>query len=196
MKTASGAQAGEFTEEDFALISSVREEIQKTMKVGCTGRAISQFKEVMDLEYRKATEDDIPRLCQIRKQQLIDEGAEPGINIDDELALYFSAKLGDNSLVEWLLEENGDIIATAAIVFMEFPPSYTNRTGIKGYIANVYTSPAYRGQGIATSLLGKLICEAKDRGVQIVCLEASKFGKPVYRRFGFSETDDWMEMSL
>lgn len=30
-------------------------------------------------------EDDIPRLCQIRKQQLIDEGAEPGINIDDEL---------------------------------------------------------------------------------------------------------------
>lgn len=37
VKTASGAQAGEFTEEDFALISSVREEIQKTMKVGCTG---------------------------------------------------------------------------------------------------------------------------------------------------------------
>lgn len=56
------------------------------------------------MEYRKATEDDIPRLCQIRKQQLIDEGAEPGINIDDELALYFSAKLGDNSLVEWLLD--------------------------------------------------------------------------------------------
>lgn len=37
VKVASEAQAGEFTEEDFALISSVRDEIQKAMKVGCTG---------------------------------------------------------------------------------------------------------------------------------------------------------------
>ncbi len=37
VNTASEAQAGEFAEEDFALIESVRDEIQKTMKVGCTG---------------------------------------------------------------------------------------------------------------------------------------------------------------
>ncbi len=37
VRAAAKAQAGEFAEEDFALIASVREEIQKTMKVGCTG---------------------------------------------------------------------------------------------------------------------------------------------------------------
>lgn len=148
------------------------------------------------MEYRKAAVEDIPELCRLRKQQLIDEGAEPDINIDDELVRYFSAKMGDDSLVEWLLTEDGSIIATAAIVFIEFPPSYTNRTGIMGYVANMYTSPDYRGRGIATSLLEKLVWEAKSRGVQKVCLIASKYGRPVYRRFGFSETDEWMEMDL
>ena len=37
IRVASQVQAGELMEEDFALIQSVRDEIQKTMKVGCTG---------------------------------------------------------------------------------------------------------------------------------------------------------------
>lgn len=37
VKAASDARPGEFAEEDFALVASVRDEIQKTMKVGCTG---------------------------------------------------------------------------------------------------------------------------------------------------------------
>lgn len=37
IKVASEVQTGEFTEEDVALVASVRDEIQKTMKVGCTG---------------------------------------------------------------------------------------------------------------------------------------------------------------
>lgn len=37
IKTASEVRPGEFTEEDFALVEAVKDEIQKTMKVGCTG---------------------------------------------------------------------------------------------------------------------------------------------------------------
>lgn len=37
VKTASEVRPGEFTEEDFALVEAVKDEIQKTMKVGCTG---------------------------------------------------------------------------------------------------------------------------------------------------------------
>lgn len=40
------------------------------------------------MNYRVADERDIPVLCQIRKQQLIDEGSDPGINIDEELPLF------------------------------------------------------------------------------------------------------------
>ncbi len=37
MRIASEVQTGEFTEEDFGLIGRIREEIQNTLRVGCTG---------------------------------------------------------------------------------------------------------------------------------------------------------------
>ena len=148
------------------------------------------------MEYRKATEQDIGILCRIRKQQLIDEGISPSIDIDAELERYFTDKLKDGSLIEWLLVDNETVIATAAIVFMEFPPTYTNKSGIKGYITNMYTAPEYRGQGIATSMLDRLIAEARQRSVHKIWLGASRLGRPVYRKFGFNESSEWMELNL
>ena len=37
IRIASEVQAGEFTEEDFALIDGIKDEVQRTLKVGCTG---------------------------------------------------------------------------------------------------------------------------------------------------------------
>ena len=148
------------------------------------------------MDYRIGTIQDIPVMCQIRKQQLIDEGLSPENNIDKELSRFFEKKMADGSLVEWLLEENGKIIATAAILFVEFPPTYTNQAGIKGYITNMYTDPDYRGKGIASAMLHKLTDEAKKRGVRHILLHASNHGKPVYERFGFTKTDRFMELNL
>ena len=148
------------------------------------------------MNYRIGTKEDIPVMAEIRKQQLIDEGISPDINIDEELLRYFDDKLSDGSLVEWLLEDNDKIVATAAILFLELPPTYTNRSGIRGYITNMYTAPAYRGKGIATSMLEKLIEEARSRCVNKIFLGASSLGKPVYKKFGFMEKDQWMELDL
>ena len=45
------------------------------------------------MEYRLAVEEDIDELCQIRKQQLIDEGISPSVDIDDELHRYFKGSI-------------------------------------------------------------------------------------------------------
>ena len=148
------------------------------------------------MEYREASIQDIDELVMLRKRQLADEGIKPDIKIDDELAAYFTKHLNDASLVEWLVEDDGSIIATAAIVFMEFPPTYTNRTGVKGYITNKYTNPLYRGKGIATKMLDKLVLEARTRGVKKIWLGASEMGRPVYEKFGFIETNECMELTL
>ena len=148
------------------------------------------------MDFRIGTKQDIPVMCRIRKQQLIDEGINPEIGIDKELLCYFEKKISDGSLVEWLLEENGEVIATAAILFIEFPPTYINHSGVKGYITNMYTHPDYRGNGIASTMLSKLTNEAKKRDVKCVWLHASNLGKPVYERFGFTETDRYMELRL
>ncbi|GFZ32947.1 N-acetyltransferase [Clostridium zeae] len=146
--------------------------------------------------YRKANISEIEQLSELRKKQLADEGIEPTIDIDEELKTFFYNKLSDGTLIQWVVEGNGEIIATAAIVFYEFPPTYTNKNGKKGYVTNVYTKDNYRGKGIATTLLDKLVEEAKIAGVTKLWLGASKLGRPVYKRFGFKENDSWLELNL
>lgn len=148
------------------------------------------------MEFRKATIHDMDELIHLRKKQLADEGIEPNIDIDRELYAFFENKLNDGSLRQWLVEVDGGVIACGAVLFYEFPPTYTNRSGIKAYITNMYTEENYRGQGIATSLLTKLVDEAKDSGVTRIWLGASRLGKPVYKKFGFKETDDWLELNF
>lgn len=148
------------------------------------------------MKFRKATINEIDKLIYLRKKQLVDEGIEPNQNIDTELKEFFTNKMNDGSLIEWIVEDNEEMIATGAIIFYEFPPTYTNKSGKKAYITNMYTKENYRGQGIATKLLTKLVAEAKTAGITKIWLGASKLGRPVYKRFGFEETDEWLELNL
>lgn len=147
------------------------------------------------MEYRRANIEDIDILIELRKKQLIDEGISPDNNIDQELYTFFKKTLENDSLVEWILEDNEKVVATGAVIFYEFPPTYTNKSGIKGYVTNMYTSPEYRGRGIATNMLERIVEEAKKRKVEKLCLIASKMGRPIYLKYGFIETDEWLELN-
>ncbi len=148
------------------------------------------------LNYRKATLGDMNELIELRKRQLVDEGIKPSIEIDEELNNFFVNKLSDGSLIQWLVEENEEIIACGAVILYEFPPTYTNKSGKKAYITNMYTKENYRGQGIATSILKRLVAEVETLGVSKIWLGASKMGRPVYKKFGFQETDEWLELNI
>ena len=104
--------------------------------------------------------------------------------------------MSDGSLIEWIVEDNEETIATGAIIFYDFPPSFTNMSGKRGYITNMFTKENYRGQGIATTLLTKLVDEARNVGVSKIWLGASTLGRPVYKKFGFIAADYWMELNL
>ena len=148
------------------------------------------------MNYRLAIKEDIPLLIELRKRQLIDEGQNPDVNMDQELVKFFNNHFADNTLVEWVAEEDGKIVGTAAILLFEFPPAFTNPSGIKGYITNMYTAPEYRGQGLASELLKKVLDEARSRSVKNILLVASDMGKPVYKKVGFEEAGDWMKMNI
>ena len=146
------------------------------------------------MELRFADKNDIPVLCEIRKKQLHDEEPQPNVDIDAALLDYFTRKMESGELTQWVLAENGEIIATAALIDYEFPPSFHTPSGKKGYVANVYTSPAYRRKGLATRLLGVIAEEAKRRGYTLLWLDASQWGRPVYEKFGFREDPEWLRL--
>lgn len=69
--------------------------------------------------YRKAVINDIETLVHLRKLQLMDEGIEPNIDIDRDLYSFFESKLSDGSLVQWLVEDDEEVIACGAVIFYE-----------------------------------------------------------------------------
>ncbi|MDV4152403.1 GNAT family N-acetyltransferase [Clostridium sp. AL.422] len=53
----------------------------------------------------------------------------------------------------------------------------------------MYTKDRYRGRGIAVALLNLLVDEVKKSGCKVIKLQASVHGKPVYKKFGFKESE-------
>ena len=148
------------------------------------------------MHLRLATVADVQWLINSRKQILIDEGQTVTSNINDQLQAYFEKQLTSNNYVQWLVEADEQIVATGAIQFISFPPSFANPTGVRGYICNMYTAAQYRKKGIAQQIVCKLIAEAKGRDVHHLFLIASEMGKPVYKKIGFVENESYMDYLL
>lgn len=145
------------------------------------------------MNFRLATIEDLEIVIALRKQLLIDEGQIASSNIDEELKTFFEHQFSTNQYVQWLVEEDHQVVATGALQLISFPPSYFNPTGIRGYILNMFTHSEYRNRGVAKQLLNQIITEAQKRKVHHLFLIASEMGKPLYKKMGFKENDIYME---
>ena len=154
---------------------------------------------------RKAEKSDIDLLIKIRLDYLTADGMIPPADIETEakttelLRDYFSRHIESGDFIAALCEIDGNIAGVAFLVINERPinPRFMNscKTAV---IYNVLTYPEYRRQGIATKLLELLIDEAKKANTSFIELSASKMGKPVYEKLGFTEKlkSDFTEMKL
>ncbi|MCC7572271.1 MAG: GNAT family N-acetyltransferase [Candidatus Methanofastidiosum sp.] len=153
------------------------------------------------LVFRKATSKDIPDL--IKFKLLLLDGLNENKNKDNleqlkiELESFFKEYIESNKMVSWLVEYEGDVIATSGLVLWRVPPRYDCLHGRYGYITNMYTIPKARKNGISTKLIKILIEEAKILNIDILNLHATKDGIKMYRRFGFKDPiDPEIELNL
>ena len=149
------------------------------------------------MKFVKATSDDVALLVTLRMQQLIDEQLPTEPNIEKQLTEFFTKQLATDLFIQWLLlSDTEEVMATGAILFYQFPPSQYNPSGIRGYIANMYTIKQYRGHGYASQVLDQLVQEAKQRNVHKLFLYGSEMGQPVYKKYGFKFVDAYMEYEI
>ncbi len=153
------------------------------------------------MNIRFATKDDIDLIVKLRTLQLIDE--ESQFNGDEKssdeyiahLKRYLNTMFDRQHFIQVFLEENNEVCATGAMMWVEYPPSFSNNTGYMGYITNMYTKPQYRKKGYATQVLSILKEEAQKQGLTRLFLGASLEGQPVYKKFGFTEVD-WYKLDI
>lgn len=151
----------------------------------------------LDLIYKKGTIEDIDLLTKTRIEVL---RAANKLSSDIDMyeverasyEYYRQAFLND-SHTAYLVFDGNKFVGAGGVSYYQVMPTYHNPSGKKAYIMNIYTSPSYRRNGIATKTLTLLVEDAKRRGINAISLEATEIGKLLYDKFGFVQMKNEME---
>lgn len=143
--------------------------------------------------YRAATMEDLDLLVSRRLQFIeVDESSEEGDYIKKNCYIYFEKALEDGKCDAIFAEMDGKIVGTGIIFYYASVPSSSNPTGKNAYVTSLFVEPSLRGQGVARSIMERLIEKAGSRGYKVIMLNASDMGKPLYEKMGFTDIQGGM----
>lgn len=152
----------------------------------------------MKISYKKAGLEDVERLTETRIEVLKAANQLPDdiemSEVKKQTYAYYQKALCDGTHIAYLVFDEGEVIGTGGVSFFQVMPTYHNPSGKKAYIMNMYTKPEYRRKGIAYQTLDRLVREIKNVGVTAISLEATHMGRPLYKKYGFTEMKDEMEL--
>lgn len=151
---------------------------------------------MQEIVYKKLCKDDLNAFILMRMDQLQEEGSVQTFDLEPALQKYYEKHINDNTFVSWNALDNGKIIATSGISFIEKPPYYSNPNGRIGILSSMYTLKEYRRKGIAKKLLGKVIDEAKAYDCTVVQITASDAGVLLYADYGFKKNENFMQYNI
>ena len=144
-------------------------------------------------EMRMATAADSELIAEQRRRMFIDAGQTDEALTNTVFAKFVPwvrPKLEDGSYVGWLVSKGEVVVAGAGMLLMDFPPHWMDTEPVRAYLLNFYVDPEFRGNGLAYRLLKTAVADARRRGIKVISLHASKFGKPLYERNGFEPTNE------
>lgn len=149
--------------------------------------------------FRRATIDDIDALVTLRSEFLAEAAAMGGLTGTaprDALREYFLQTIPAGEFISFLAIAEPDTVAVSGMVLRRLPPSIKYPTGREAYIMNMYTRPAWRGRGLATELLNRLLAFAADNGYARARLHTFPKAQPIYTRAGFELEEGEMLLDL
>lgn len=151
---------------------------------------------IMQIEYRRLTENELDIFIAMRINQLREEGAKEVIDLKPALKEYYNRHMTEGTFVSWLAFDGDEIVGTSGMSFVEKPPYFGCPSGRMGLLSSMYTNPNYRRKGIAKELLSRVINDAKAYGCGTVQITASDMGVKLYTDFGFVHNENFMQYKL
>ena len=138
---------------------------------------------------RHAAPADAPLIAAQREAMFTDMGTEYTEAVAN-FTSWVRRHLEAGTYLGWLVEAEGEAVAGAGLLLLDWPPHFIDPQPLRSYLLNVYTRPAHRGHGLARRLTELAIAETRRRGVGIMSLHASEFGRPIYEKLGFTPTNE------
>jgi ribosomal protein S18 acetylase RimI-like enzyme len=146
-------------------------------------------------ETRRATLADAEAITEQRVRMFEDAGVSTEAKMAQmrvNFLPWVRARLENDTYAGWLVEENGRTVGGAGLWVMDWPPHFLDPEPQRAYLLNFYVAPEMRRRGLARELLALAVAEAKARGIKVVTLHASKYGKPVYEQNDFEMSNEMM----
>ncbi|MFR9793420.1 N-acetyltransferase family protein [Streptomyces sp. MB22_4] len=144
---------------------------------------------------RRAGAADIDRLVEFRALMMSEMGED--VDADPtwrgDAAAWFARRMEEpDALAAFVAEVPGaGVVGCAVGTVDDHAPSPRNRSGRRGEIANVVTSPDFRGRGLARACVSALLTWfADETTVTTVRLAATPDSETLYRGLGFTEPRD------
>jgi GNAT superfamily N-acetyltransferase len=138
---------------------------------------------------RPATLSDAALIAAQREAMFTDMGTEYTEAVAN-FTPWVQRHLAAGTYLGWIVEAGGQAVAGAGLLIMDWPPHVIDPEPLRSYLLNVYTHPAHRGHGLARLLTEGAVAETRRRGIKIMTLHASEFGRPIYERLGFASTNE------
>jgi GNAT superfamily N-acetyltransferase len=149
------------------------------------------------LTVRPAGPDDAETLAQLRWDWRSVERGEQGMDRGEfQEALVHWIGQHHESHLAWLAEVDGVPEGMAWLALVDRIPSVGAWPRVSGNLQSVYIRAAQRGQGLGALLLRAVIDEARQRRLEFVNLHPSPLSIPLYRRMGFIDAGDTLELWL
>ena len=147
---------------------------------------------------REASVADIATLVRHRRLMFEDmaaAGAEAlsvhGFDaMDARYAEQLRAQLRDGKQRAWVVELEGRIVASGAVLFSEWLPRPNDLTERLAYLHSVFTEPEYRRRGLARRIVQTALAVCREMGLRRLTLHASAAGRPMYVSMGFLPTNE------
>ncbi|BAJ62451.1 GNAT family N-acetyltransferase [Anaerolinea thermophila] len=157
----------------------------------------------MEITIRPATHEDAPLLADWHVRMFIELLEEEGqaINPQEMLVLnavtqqYLATRLAQDKAAAWLLLENQQPVACAAVSILPCVPAPGRLDMEYPLLHSVFTLPEHRRKGYARRLVEQALEWCRQRGFSSVDLHASRAGEPLYRALGFHPTHE-MRLAL
>ena len=150
----------------------------------------------MGIEYRKLSKKELDVFIEMKINQLREEGAKEDIDLKPALMDYYTHHMEDGTFVSWIAIDDGRIVGTSGMSFVEKPPYFGCPSGRIGLLSSMFTNPNYRRMGIAKELLHRVVDEASNYGCGTIQITASDMGVLLYTDFGFVKNGNFMQYQL
>jgi GNAT superfamily N-acetyltransferase len=151
------------------------------------------------IRIRMARPVDCSALAELRYQFRAEAGsaAETKSRFVRRCASWMKKRLftGSRSWRCWVLDDGKQLLGHICVqVFEKVPNPVKEEPELHAYVTNFYVIPEIRSHGFGKRLLGKALSWCRAQKVDSVLLWATPESRTLYRRCGFAEPADILEL--